>query len=190
MSQTADPLTPEVVARIRAGERDAFERLFRAWYPRLADHAFRLVASRDVAEDVVQEVFVAVWRNRASLPEEGRLAAYLHRAVRNRSMNAMRRDRTAQAWVARQGAPEEVPAVAELRLEQADLRRALRDALAALSPRAREVFLLSRDGGLTYPAIAETLGISVKTVEMLMGRALKTLRERLAPGGPEAGVRG
>ncbi|HEX9754119.1 MAG TPA: sigma-70 family RNA polymerase sigma factor, partial [Gemmatimonadales bacterium] len=57
---------------------------------------------------------------------------------------------------------------------------ALRAALADLSPRVREVFQLSRDQGLTYPEIADTLGISVKTVETLMGRALRALRSRLA----------
>jgi RNA polymerase sigma-70 factor (ECF subfamily) len=61
------------------------------------------------------------------------------------------------------------------------LNRALKGALDNLSPRGREVFLLSRDQGLTYPQIADTLGISVKTVETLMSRALKSLREQLLP---------
>jgi RNA polymerase sigma-70 factor (ECF subfamily) len=60
-------------------------------------------------------------------------------------------------------------------------------ALAALAPRSREVFLLSRDQGLTYTAIADTLGISIKTVETLMGRSLKALRAALADVREDAG---
>jgi RNA polymerase sigma-70 factor (ECF subfamily) len=62
-----------------------------------------------------------------------------------------------------------------------EVRDALALALDAVSPGAREVFLLSRQRGLTYGEIARTLGLSVKTVETQMGRALKTLRARLAP---------
>jgi RNA polymerase sigma-70 factor (ECF subfamily) len=62
---------------------------------------------------------------------------------------------------------------------EADLALALSDALGSLAPRTREVFVLSREQGLTYPQIATTLDISVKTVETLMGRALKALRLRL-----------
>jgi RNA polymerase sigma-70 factor (ECF subfamily) len=74
-----------------------------------------------------------------------------------------------------------VPAEAELALEDRELEQAYRAALEEVSPRGREVFLLSRDQGLTYPEIAELLGISVKTVETLMGRVLKALRARLEP---------
>lgn len=180
MAPTVDPLSPDSLARVRAGERDAFEPLFRAWYPRLAEYAARLLGNRDAAEDAVQDVFVAVWSRHASLPEASKLAAYLHRAVRNRALNQLRHQRTAGRWLAQVEADPAVAAVAESSLEHAELEGALRAALANLSPRAREVFQLSRDQGLTYPEIADTLGISVKTVETLMSRALRALRSRLA----------
>ena len=181
MSRIQDPLAPDVLARIRAGDRGAFEALFRAWYPRLADHAARLVASRDTAEDVVQEVFVAIWGRRRRLPEGSKLPAYLHRAVRNRALNQIRRRKTAARWLEREDPVQAVEPVAQERLEDEELAEVVRAALDGLAPRGREVFLLSREQGLSYPQIADTLGISVKTVETLMSRALKALRERLRP---------
>jgi RNA polymerase sigma-70 factor (ECF subfamily) len=174
-----DALSAETVARIRAGDREAFEQLFRSWYPRLASYAHRLVASRDAAEDVVQDLFVALWHRRETLPDLEKLPGYLHRATRNRALNHLRQGRTAARWLASQDPDPGAPPVAEVALLGAELLGRVRTALAALPPRTREIFLLNRDQGLTYPAIAETLGISVKTVETLMSRGLRVLREAL-----------
>ena len=84
-------------------------------------------------------------------------------------------------WAVKQAAEEPVvvPA-ADKETERAEIVEAVRRAVATLSPRCREVFGLSRDRGLTYPEIATSLGISIKTVETLMGRALKGVRKELA----------
>ena len=170
--------TPDLLAAIAAGDEAAFERLFREWYPRLADHAWRLLGERDAAEDAVQEVFVALWRGRDRLPEAAALPGYLHRAVRNRALNQLRSRKGEVADPDGHLAPS-VPPDAPRQLEEEQLDRQLAVALATLPPRTREVFLLSREQGLTYAAIGDTLGISVKTVETLMGRALRALREEL-----------
>lgn len=185
MASAEDTLTPEEAALIRAGDRDAFERLFRTWYGRLADHASRMVGNRDAAEDAVQDVFVAVWDKRETLPEAAKVPAYLYRAVRNRTLNQIRRQKTAGRWLNTQDPDPSVPAAAEVELEASEIGARVQVALGELSPRSREVFLLSRDDGLTYPQIADTLGISVKTVETLMGRALKSLRGQLADIRPD-----
>lgn len=174
-----EPLpTGDLLAAIATGDEAAFERLFRAWYPRLADHALRMLGDNDLAEEAAQEVFIALWRGRERLPTADALAGYLHRAVRNRALNQLRGrhgDRVdADGLLATAVAPE-----APARIEAADLQRRLLLALDALPPRTREVFLLSREQQLSYAAIATTLGISVKTVETLMGRALRSLREAL-----------
>lgn len=181
MASLQEVLTPEHLARIRAGDQAAFEGFFRAWYPRLAEYALRMLGSRDTAEDVVQDLFVALWARRDRWPEAGKLAAYLHRAVRNRSLNQLRRQKTARRWLERVDPDPVAAPVAHTALEHEEMTAVLREALAGLSPRCREVFVLSRDQALTYPEIAETLGISIKTVETLMGRALKALRARLGP---------
>lgn len=180
MTPPEDPITPELVALIRAGDREAFERLFRAWYRRLADHAARMLGNQDAAEDAVQDVFVAVWDKRAGLPEAAKIPAYLYRAVRNRSLNQIRQQKTRGRWLETQNPDPSMPAAAETDLQASEIGAKVQEALAELSPRCREVFLLSRDDGLTYPQIADTLGISIKTVETLMGRALKSLRSQLA----------
>jgi RNA polymerase sigma-70 factor (ECF subfamily) len=181
MAHLSDAPDPDTLARIRAGDREAFERLFRHWYPRLCDWAFRVLDSRDGAEDSVQDVFVAIWRGRERLPKAQSLPAYLHRAVRNRALNQLRHQRTAGRWLAMLDPEPQIAPDAETGLADRELDAAYRAALAELAPRGREVFVLSREQGLTYAQIAETLGISVKTVETLMGRAIAALRGKLGP---------
>jgi len=171
----------ELVERLRAGDQAAFETIFRTHYASLAEYAKGLVRSRDAAEDVVQEVFVALWTQRERLTSPDNLLAYLYRSVRNRGLNFLRHQRLVTVWQSRQAdldPPEAPPADRET--ERAEINHAIKQAAAGLSPRCKEVFELSRERGLTYPQIAETLGISVKTVETLMSRALKAVRVRLA----------
>src|SRR5688572_15437659 len=132
-----DLLTPQSVAAVRAGDRRAFEQLFRAVYARLAGYALRIVANRDVAEDVVQEVLIAVWNRRDSLPEADKLASYLHRAVRNRALNQLRSQRGTERLI---DAEDDGPAIApagESDLADDELQAALASALATLPPRTR-----------------------------------------------------
>lgn len=175
-----EALPADVVSRVRAGDQAAFEQLFRYWYATLADYASHIVRSADDAEDAVQDVFVSLWRRRTDLPDAEKLGAYLHRAVRNRALNQLR-DAKAQVPLDDEidlASDEPAP---EAAVEHADLADAVATAINALAPRTREVFLLSREQELTYAQIAETLGISIKTVETLMGRALRTLRTTLRP---------
>ena len=76
---------------------------------------------------------------------------------------------------------------ADAETEASELQDAIRDAIAALPPRTREVFLLSRERNLRYSEIAEQLGVTVKAVEANMSRALRQLRDKLSPFLPSAG---
>lgn len=161
----------------------AFDALVRAHYERLGNFAYRFLKSDAAAEDAVQEVLLKVWQRRDLIRMADPLP-YLYQAVRNQCVMALRRNRR---WTMTEldsdrpagvgaGAgtyqPDEMPA---------DLADAVARAVEALPERARLVYTMSREQDLSYAQIAQVLGISPKTVENHMGRALKALREYLAP---------
>ena len=157
----------------------AFDELVRAHYGRLCNFAYRFVRSRDGAEDVVQEVFARLWQQREQFDVRDPLP-YLYQAVRNRLVTSRRHELVRERW--RAGVDHEgrhAPDAAS-EVELADLRRAVARAIDALPERCRLIFTMSREQDLSYAEIARILDISVKTVETQMGRALKTLRARLA----------
>lgn len=171
----------DLLARLRAGENAAFDEIFRAWYEPVVRSANRILRDAGVAEDLAQEVFLELWRRREQMAPDSSVAGYLLQAVRNRALNHLRHlgvQRKSQPFV--EAMTEPAPH-ADRSVEAHDIAVALRAAIAALPPRTREVFVLSRERGLRYSEIAEQLGISVKAVEANMSRALRQLRERLAP---------
>lgn len=176
----------ELLARLRAGDQAAFDALFRAWYAPLVRQAERLVGARAAAEEIVQDALLELWRRRETLDPAGTAQAYLFQTVRNRAYNALRHARVAdraapQLTVEATARPAPAP---DAEVSTGELEAAIAEAVASLPPRCREVFTLSRANGLTYAEIAGALGVSVKAVEAQMGRALRTLRERLAPWLP------
>ena len=178
----------ELLARLRAGDDDAFDTIFREQYPVLVVSATRLLGERALAEEIAQDVMLELWRRRASLILTGAIRAYLHQATRNRALNQLRQARTAQRGEVYLRGPSE-PSSSDAHVISVELGAAVAKAMAALSGPQREVFEMNRQRGLTYNEIAELLGISVKSVEARMGRALKLLREALAAWLPEGGDR-
>ncbi len=155
-----------------------FDALVRSEYARLAEYAYVLVANHADAEEIVQDVLFGVWRHRDRFDFE-RPVPYLVRAVRNRALS--HRQRLVRRASRMLGAVHDQATVAESddSLERDELLRDLDAAVASLPARSREIFLLHRVNGLSYAEIGETLGISRKTVENLMGRTLQRLRKSL-----------
>jgi RNA polymerase sigma-70 factor, ECF subfamily len=176
----------ELLARLRQGDDEAYAAIFREHYSWLVLSASRLLGDRSLAEEVVQDVMLELWRRRETIVLTGPLRAYLHQSTRNRALNHLRHGRTV-----RQSEPFVRPPTAspqaDSRAISRELQNATRVAIQELSDPQREVFELSRVEGLTYPEIASVLSISVKTVEARMGRALRHLRDRLAPWLPPGG---
>ena len=138
----------------------------------------------DRARDVVQEVFLTLWERRADWALHGSLKSYLYQAVRNRALNTTRnRDTRRRAYEAHQQRTAMAHyRTAEDRAYYHQLSAAVHRAIDQLPPRRRMVFLLHRQHDLTYAEVAQTMGITRKTVENQMGRALKFLRQRLNEG--------
>ena len=186
-SPDARDLEQDWVERVRRGDTAALEEMFGAYGGRLCAFAHRWTRSRDTAEEIVQDIFLAIWRNREQWTlGAGMLKPYLFRATRNRVTNEMRRARVAERFAEQSvhedfaGAVGRRAATPEEEMRQAELRRSVSEAVAALPDRAREIFLLNREQGLTYAEIAALLGVTVKTVEYHMARVFVALRAQLA----------
>jgi RNA polymerase sigma-70 factor (ECF subfamily) len=177
------------VSRIPHGDATAFTTMVDQFAGPLRRFAFRFTRSRDVAAEVVQDVFFKVWTNRAAgAVFEGRLElrAYLYRATRNTALDCVARELTrskhrkaSQADSADRVIPFHA-APADMHAELADLLATIDHVLAAMPDRRRAVCVLRWRHGLSVAEIAERLGISAKTVEVQVGRGLRQLRERIA----------
>jgi RNA polymerase sigma-70 factor (ECF subfamily) len=176
----------ELLARLREGDENAYASIFREHYSWLVLIATRLLGERALAEEVAQDVMLELWRRRESLALTGPVRAYLHQSTRNRALNQLRHGKTVRQSEPYVRLPTSAPH-ADAGAASRELAAAARAAVAELSQPQREVFEMSRMDGLTYPEIASALAISVKTVEARMGRALRHLRERLAPWLPPGG---
>lgn len=178
-----------LVARTRDGDPRAFEAIFDKYFERLCAFAERYVRSAEAAEDIVMDVLHRCWVHRHHWEIRGTVRSYLYRAVANASMNEVR-DRTARSRLLRTSmfigtVPPGMANAPSLRgagdpAQDRDLASAIRMAIEALPPKCRAVFVLKWEHGLSYQEIADTLAISIKTVEMQMSRAARALRARLA----------
>jgi len=169
----------ELLARLRAGETSAFDAIFRANYALLVRVAEAMLRERGMAEEIAQDVMLELWRRREALELTDSLRGYLLQATRNRSLNAIR-----HRAIERRSEPQLVDGVArspstDASAREKELESAIQAAIGSLPDRCRQIFELSRVDGLKYAEIATRLGISIKTVEVQMGKALRILRERL-----------
>lgn len=175
------------VERIRIGDVQAFEAMYRAYRKDLGAFAASHVRSVHAAEDLIHDLFLRLWQNRHEWELTIPLNVYLFRAARYRAISHLRHARVAAKFrerIAVEGASAAFgagpPAPADAALHEGELEAAINRAIDALPERRREVFRLNRYHHLTYAEVAEVLGISVKTVEIHMGLALRALREQLA----------
>jgi RNA polymerase sigma-70 factor (family 1) len=193
----------EVVARVRAGDEDAFAHLFRTHHASLCTYAFRLVGDAEAAQDLVQSGMLRVWQHRArwELRPEGTVRAYLYAVVRNVALQHCQHERIVHRICDGSVARGDAIAMgqgtgsADDRLATRDLQAALTEALETLPPRCREAFILRRAVGLPVAEVARVMGIAPKTVEVQIGAALRALRAQLrdwtgwSPKRPDAKAR-
>ncbi len=170
----------ELLNRIFAqNPRQGAELLFRKYYANLCNHAIRFVFSRDIAEEVVAEVFANFWQSRAYEKDIASYPAYLYQAVRYRAYNYLKHElnRTAplDALYVR---PDQSPNPEEI-LRYNELSRKIDGFIRELPPQCRRAFLLSRVEGLKYSEVALEMSITASAVERLISRALAKLRQDL-----------
>lgn len=162
---------------------NAFKDLFAQEYSKLCRYALTFLQDSHQAEDVVQETFIRIWERKRDMVSSPEIRFYLVTAVRNNCISALRKLRSQHIQFTEvTPEPEPEPHITALQLhEQADEQsRRIAAALDKLPPKCREVFLLIKMQGFSYKQAAETLGISVKTIENQMGKAIRVLRDNPA----------
>ena len=168
-----------LVERMCAGDREAFNAIFRRYYAQTVRFCFRFVADTDVAAEIVQDLFVKLWMNREKVNINTNFESYLLRSVRNGALSYINKERLHTETNLKVYSDQSESVDPSQELQSKNLESSYQAILAAMPEKRREVFLASRFDGLKYNEIAEKLGISVKTVEAHMSAAFKQLREGL-----------
>lgn len=158
------------------GSENAYYTLFERHWEQLYSNAVHILHNREIAKDVVQEVFLSFWENRGNQPIQN-VVGYLNRAAKFKALNEIRDDKA--------NLYEDVEKASELPegdhnpLDAEELQEQIAEVIQELPERCREVFVLSREEHLTNKEIADRLDLSQRTVETHISNALKHLRKKL-----------
>ena len=161
---------------LQSGDESAFQAIFHEFYVPVCKAVHRFIRDKGIVEDLAQDIFVRLWERREQINITTSLGAYLHRMAVNEALTYIRRQKKFQIndiedvdFKANEHSTDEVMAGNELKDN-------ISVAISQLPPRCQVIFKMSRYEDMTYKQIGEKLGISVKTVENQMGKALKILR--------------
>jgi RNA polymerase sigma-70 factor (ECF subfamily) len=159
---------------VREDNYISYNRLFVCYYQPLCRFVYGFVASRPDAEDIVQELFLHLWRRRKSIEITGSVSGYLYKMARNMTLNHIRRETGYKMLLERM---ETAPHYEEVSpMEAHEFRMALHDCMNRLPARSRKILLLDRLKGLKQKEIAEKLNIAVKTVKNQIWMSLQKLK--------------
>ena len=157
-----------------------FEKLFKQNHRELIDLAYNIVRDADSARDVVQEVFLKLWQNKEKVEFGDQIRHYVFKATAHTALNHIRQQKKVTLLEEDHlRAVHAYPTRDDVGFKELELK--IRDAIDQLPPKCRAIYILSRHEGMKYQEIADSLEISVKTVENQMGIALEKLREQLKP---------
>jgi RNA polymerase sigma-70 factor (ECF subfamily) len=160
-------------------ELGAFEEIYTRYWKKLYSVAYRRVQSREVSEELVQDIFTALWINRHTVKIEI-LSAYLHSAVKYKVINHLEREMSRRVYAQTQlNSLVPLENTTEDAVYLNELSLALEKEIQKLPPKRQQIFKLSRQEHLSIKQVASHLGISEKTAENQLGKALKVLKVSL-----------
>jgi RNA polymerase sigma-70 factor (family 1) len=179
-----------IKTRCSGGDRHAFTLLYSHYYKPLYRHIFLFTRNKETTEEIIQNVFVKLWENRATLAAIRDLKPYLYRTARNMLLNHLRKMNTEQRVlqlrsVSDSGSENPIPAI----IDTKDYKRLLQEALAQLTEKRKEIFLLRMEENLSLDEIATRLSISRNVVKKQLYAAIAFIREYIhRQGGISAGL--
>ncbi len=168
--------------RLKLGDEQAFELLFRKYYIRLCSFANKFLNDPEESREIVQEVFIRVWERRDEIDPEESLKSFIFKIAQNLSLNNLRRKKVESRYTE----IYKLIYIDQLELStheffaSKELEEIIVRSIGKLPTECRKIFELSRTEGYKYKEIAEKLKISVKTVETQMSKALRILRIELS----------
>ena len=164
-----------LLSAVQRGDQKAFDTLFRRYYPMLCAYGHRFVELED-AEEIVEDSLLWIWENRETLVIESSLNSYLFKMVYRRALNKLAHIDANQRADTRfyEDMQEMLQDTDYYQIEE--LAKRIEDAVAALPESYREAFVMHRFRDMSYKEIAETLGVSPKTIDYRIQQALKQLR--------------
>lgn len=167
--------------QIASGDQRAFRQLFDYYSGKLSLFAFSIVKNKEAAIEVVDEIFVKIWKQRTAVPDIGNLKTYLYTATKNAALNWLSLKANQQItepfdYIDVQLQQEECP---DQQMITAEISRNIRWAVEELPPRCKMIFKLVREDGLKYREVADILGISVNTVDAQMVIAVTRISEKI-----------
>ena len=168
--------------RMVDGDKEAFRFFFDRYYTDLCNFVNIYIRDSTISEEIVQDIYVYFWEKKRKINIESSVRSYLMRASKNKSLNYIRNEKIklniyeklSRATEVSEDMPDNI-------LDANQLRKIIDDSVNQLPEKCREVYLLAKSKNMSYKEIAGELGISLKTVENHMGKALKRLRKTLMP---------
>lgn len=173
------PDEKEIYLKIKNGDQKAFKKFFDAHHGELFRYLRQRGVAKEAAEDLIQKAFIYIWENRAKIEEHKSLRAYLFRIAYTRMLNMFRDN---EKYDRDQELPD-LPSSSfntDRDLHRQELHKSIEKAISSMPEKRQHVFRLCFLEEFTYKDAAETLEVSVKTIENHMGLALKDLRESLS----------
>jgi RNA polymerase sigma-70 factor (family 1) len=172
----------EVLVFLKEGHQAAFAEIYERYQGLLYIYACKIVKNKDLAEDIVQEIFISLWEKRTQIQFRSTLPSYLYSAVRYKFFDMLDHKKVRFDYLESLGNFIDTGvSVTDHYIREKELAGLIEKEVALLPPKMREVFELSRKVYLSHREIAQQLNLSEKTVKNQINNSLKELRFKLAP---------
>ena len=167
--------------RVKNDDTIAFEIIFKKHYRALCSYSNQLVINRELAEEIVDDVFCSLWSNRKKIHITTSFQSYLIISIRNRSLDCLRKMKGEKKYVLDHADKVQCKqSIAHESMVYDELLHQVNTAVKRLPEQCRLIYLMSRDHELPYREIARSLNISIKTVDTQIGRALRYILLQIA----------